>query len=394
MKQILYISYDGVCEPLGISQIISYLEILSKDYKIYLISFEKNKELKNKINLLETKKRLSRAKIKWIPIKYHNKFKLISKPYDILNGLMQSSFIILNSNIDIIHTRSYIPALIALPLKILFNKKLLFDIRGFWPEERIDGGLWKSGSIYYRILKILEIILFKNSNHIVTLTEASLPIINNFHFLKESRPGISVIPTCTNLNKFRIKNTYHEHSTFTFGYVGSFGTWYLLDETIKLFKEISLLKPEAKMLILNRNEHQKIIKSAKLANIDLNKISIYKVDHKEVPLYIQKMNAAASLIKPCFSKLSSSPTKLGEYLGCGIPCVGNVGVGDVENILAYKNTGVILKDFNHKEIHMAAKNIIELSKDKNISKKCRETALKYFSLEKGVNKYRRIYENL
>tara|TARA_B100000212_G_C26932657_1_gene346773 strand:- start:71 stop:517 length:447 start_codon:yes stop_codon:yes gene_type:complete len=148
------------------------------------------------------------------------------------------------------------------------------------------------------------------------------------------------------------------------------------------------------MLILNRNEHQKIIKSAKLANIDLTKISIYKVDHKEVPLYIQKMNAAASLIKPCFSKLSSSPTKLGEYLGCGIPCVGNVGVGDVENILAYKNTGVILKDFSHKEINMAAQNIIELSKDKNISKKCRETALKYFSLEKGVNKYRRIYENL
>ena len=38
---ILYISYDGMLEPLGQSQVIPYLGMLSKKYKIFLISFEK-----------------------------------------------------------------------------------------------------------------------------------------------------------------------------------------------------------------------------------------------------------------------------------------------------------------------------------------------------------------
>ena len=115
-----------------------------------------------------------------------------------------------------------------------------------------------------------------------------------------------------------------------------------MDETLQLFKEISKLIPDAQMLIINRNEHKEIRIAAKKAKIDQEKISIYKLDYKDVPTYLRKMDASSTLIKPCFSKLSSSPTKLGEYLGCGIPCVGNSGVGDVEKILNFKNSGFVL----------------------------------------------------
>lgn len=40
-KKILYISYDGILEPLGYSQVLKYMESLSKDFEITLISFEK-----------------------------------------------------------------------------------------------------------------------------------------------------------------------------------------------------------------------------------------------------------------------------------------------------------------------------------------------------------------
>ena len=39
--RILYISYDGMLEPLGQSQVLSYLEGLAITNEIYLISFEK-----------------------------------------------------------------------------------------------------------------------------------------------------------------------------------------------------------------------------------------------------------------------------------------------------------------------------------------------------------------
>jgi hypothetical protein len=39
---ILYISYDGMTDPLGESQVIPYLEGLSKlGHRIYILSFEK-----------------------------------------------------------------------------------------------------------------------------------------------------------------------------------------------------------------------------------------------------------------------------------------------------------------------------------------------------------------
>ena len=32
--------------------------------------------------------------------------------------------------------------LMALPAKRMTGAKLLFDMRGFWADERVDGGLW------------------------------------------------------------------------------------------------------------------------------------------------------------------------------------------------------------------------------------------------------------
>ena len=40
-KKILYISYDGLLEPLGQSQILSYLKNLSSNFIFFLITFEK-----------------------------------------------------------------------------------------------------------------------------------------------------------------------------------------------------------------------------------------------------------------------------------------------------------------------------------------------------------------
>ena len=38
---ILYVSYDGMLEPLGQSQVLAYLERLADGYEVNLLSFEK-----------------------------------------------------------------------------------------------------------------------------------------------------------------------------------------------------------------------------------------------------------------------------------------------------------------------------------------------------------------
>ena len=38
-RKILYISYDGMCEPLGQSQVLSYLSRLAESWDVELLSF-------------------------------------------------------------------------------------------------------------------------------------------------------------------------------------------------------------------------------------------------------------------------------------------------------------------------------------------------------------------
>jgi len=44
---VIYISYDGMLEPLGQSQVVAYLEQLARDWPVNLISFEKERDRKD-----------------------------------------------------------------------------------------------------------------------------------------------------------------------------------------------------------------------------------------------------------------------------------------------------------------------------------------------------------
>ena len=47
-NNIYFLSYDGILNPLGYSQILQYVKILSTIGKVKLITFEKIEDLKNK----------------------------------------------------------------------------------------------------------------------------------------------------------------------------------------------------------------------------------------------------------------------------------------------------------------------------------------------------------
>ena len=65
-------------------------------------------------------------------------------------------FFILRNKINIIHARIYIPALIGFYIKFFFNIKLIFDMRGFWIDERIEWNLWKKNTFNYFFFKYFE----------------------------------------------------------------------------------------------------------------------------------------------------------------------------------------------------------------------------------------------
>ncbi|MCV4754379.1 hypothetical protein OFC37_33460, partial [Escherichia coli] len=54
---------------------------------------------------------------------------------------------------------------------------MLFDIRGFMPEEYTDAGIWPEGGLLYRTAKTIEKWLMKESDAFVVLTEKARDIL-------------------------------------------------------------------------------------------------------------------------------------------------------------------------------------------------------------------------
>ena len=107
-----------------------------------------------------------------------------------------------------------------------------------------------------------------------------------------------------------------------------------------------------------------------------------------------RMHAAVFFIKPVFSKQASAPTKLGEFLGCGIPCLGNAGVGDMAGILEGENVGVALSRFDESSLQHGLEKLIGLTREADIQARCVATAERHFSLDEGVRRYAAIYTKL
>lgn len=202
MASVLYISYDGMAEPLGQSQVLAYVERLADENAIHIVSFEKPADLDDPVRMTAIRDRLSTAGIGWTPMRYHSRPSAPATAYDILRGQAVVLALARHLRADIIHVRSYVPALMALPARRILGAKLLFDIRGFWPDERVEGGLWPKDGALYRTAKRLERNFFRAADHVVTLTKASVPVIEGFGYWDRAAPPITVIPTCANLDLF------------------------------------------------------------------------------------------------------------------------------------------------------------------------------------------------
>tara|TARA_Y100001970_G_scaffold86868_2_gene109615 strand:- start:3935 stop:5131 length:1197 start_codon:yes stop_codon:yes gene_type:complete len=393
--KILYITYDGLLEPLGQSQVLAYLEKLSsfQELDFHLISYEKPEDIKDLSLVSSIQERTNKASIKWYKTIYHKKPTALATSFDILLGIFKSLYLVMRHRIDIVHARSYVPAFIALLLKKFTGIKFVFDMRGFWADERVDGGIWLESDNLYRISKWLERQFLLNADHVVSLTEAGVEEMKSFRYLNSNFPRITVIPTCSDLNKFKPYKVT-KNKEFTLGYLGTVGTWYLFEETVKAFAELLKIRPESNIFIINKGEHEYISKCLEDKNIPLSRIELISSDYEEIPLLINKMDAAIFFIKPVFSKQSSSPTKLAELLGCGIPCLSNKGVGDMSRIIDAERVGISLGDFSESSIANGITNLISLSKEPDIKDRCINAAYKYFSLEEGVIKYKKIYKSL
>jgi glycosyltransferase involved in cell wall biosynthesis len=404
-KQIIFISIDGLTDPLGQSQILPYLTGLAQiGYRVTIVSCEKDHNfVKNKETIVSI---LKAADIKWIYCFYNDKIPLLSQWLNFKKLKQLAVKTVKYGDTDsIIHCRSYLPAMIGLHLKQKYGTKFIFDMRGFWANERVDGQIWNlSNPIHktlYNYFKRKEKILITEADYIVTLSQKGKTIVTDW-LPDSSQKLIEVIPCCVDTNHFLI-STPEEKSTlrkkvgiaddsFVAGYLGSIGTWYMLDEMLDFFIALKQKKKSAILFFVTQDNEKTIWEAAKKKNLDISSIRIVSSKRDEVPKYIATFNVALFFIKPLFSKQGSFPTKMAEVLACGIPVITNAGVGDCDEIINENKCGLLVNDFTKEEYNKAVENIDQLTQKS--PETLRKVALDKFSLKDGVESYRKIYDYL
>lgn len=393
MTGVLYISYTGMLEPLGQSQVLAYLERLATDRPIHLVSFEEAQNWADSTKRMALSKRILGAGVVWHPLRYHKRPSAAATAYDIAVGTFVGARLVRRHGLRIVHARSYVPSVMALAIKRLTGAHYLFDMRGFWADERVDGGLWPKDGRLYRIAKGFERRFLLAADAVVSLTNAAKQEIATFPYLTDHVPPITVIPTCADLNRF-YPGPRRSARPFTLGYVGGAGTWYLFEEALALFRALKRQRPDARLLIANRNEHEFIRAHIHKAKIAVDDIELVAADHSEIPALMWRMDAGLVLIKPVPSKIASAPTKLAEFLGCGVPCVVNPGVGDMESIVADSRAGIVMRGFSDEDCRDAVRALLDLVAEPDVASRCVETARRHFALDAGVRSYMDLYDEL
>ena len=400
-RRVLFISYNGMLEPLGQTQVLPYLrELAKRGVKFTLLSFERERAftVEGQRACDELKRELAGQVIEWHWLRYHQRPSLPATAYDVVGGIRYASGLVRRNKIEMVHARSHIPATIALALKRKFGIKMIFDVRGLMAEEYVDARHWPKDGLRYRITKSVERRIFAATDAVVTLTERIWPIIKEWDGLRGHEVHHAVVPCCVDLSLFkfdeqqraRLRSELNLGDRLTLVYSGSLDGWYLTEEMADFFASIVRKRNDGHLLWLTMGSRERVRQLMSARGISEDNFSIHSVAPKEMPSYLSAGDVGISFIKRCFSKLASSPTKNAEYLACGLPIVINSGIGDSDALPA-----IIINDFNDREFDAAWTAIEASVNDPDVRTKARAVAENVFDLEiVGAKRYADLYKSV
>ena len=400
----LYITYDGLTDPLGRSQVLPYLCGLSgKGHDIIILSCDKPERYKTSSAAVNDI--VNANHIQWISLPYTSDIPILSALYNIYRMKKTALKICKHEDIHLVHCRSYMASFIGVLLKQKYGIKYIFDMRGFFADERVDGKVWnRKNPVFnavYKYFKKKEKLFLSEADYIISLTHAGKSVLQEQ--MHVAAP-IMVIPCCADLQHFSISNVQEEKRTqlknqlhignqdMVISYTGSLGTWYMLPEMMQCVSLLMQSKPNVKFLLITPDSKEKVLQISAQYGIPDEKVIVVYSSREMMPTYISLSQISLFFIQPVFSKKASSPTKMGELLSMGIPLIVNAGVGDVDVIISKSHCGHVVQTFNNAAYEQAISQIeYLLSIPKQRLYAAAET---YFSLEKGVEKYNDVYSSL
>jgi glycosyltransferase involved in cell wall biosynthesis len=399
----LYISHNGMLEGLGASQVLPYLRGLGRrGVEFDLLSYELPEASTDEIEAL--RRSLAGSGIRWTPLRRARDQRLAVKVAESARGVKEALGVALRRRPDIVHGRSYLPTAVAdLVASVLPRARLVFDCRGMLGDEYVDSGHWTSDRMEYRMLKAYEARAFRRAEGVVVLTNALRRWIDERAWFGKST-HVEAIPCCVDLESFvfdvdaraDVRRTLGWHAATVLVYAGSLGSWYAEAEMARFAGTVRrAAEGPVRFLLLTRANADAFVGMLRAEGFAEDAVVVRRARPEEMPRYLSAGDIGLSFIRSCFSKKGSSPTKVAEYLACGLPVVLNGDIGDQADLAAEREACVVLRSYDDAELRTAAGDALRLASapiDLRV-RRSRGVAERHFGLERvGVTRYERLYQ--
>jgi glycosyltransferase involved in cell wall biosynthesis len=372
-ERLVYATFDSIREGVASSQVVPYVAELSKQFRIDLMTFEKDSAPLPKQSLLLG------SNVNWIPITFGRR--------GLWGGLYR---VFLLSKVikgaELTHARGDLACLSAV---IGGCKSIIWDCRAITPEQRIEAKGKSKFSIEYLVLRFIEWVCAKRATSIIFITEKARDFMSRRYNLPRDKS--QVISTCVDLSRFTISNPIETLSTSRKIRVlisGSLGPHYDEEAMAEFLGALGKIHPVYLGLAIG--------KESRFQPTLLRPDKFFSVSYYEMPDLIKEYDVGISIWKMqmSVSSLSVSAVKNAEFLACGKALIVNKNQGDIAEIVELENIGVSVDPSSKSDYSRLSEKLIALLRDPTLPNRCRSVAEKHYSLALGTTKLNVLYNEL
>tara|TARA_Y100000294_G_scaffold165502_1_gene173075 strand:- start:49 stop:807 length:759 start_codon:yes stop_codon:yes gene_type:complete len=224
----------------------------------------------------------------------------------------------------------------------------------------------------------------KNADYVLASTKYVIDLLYSI----EAKGKVIRAPVSVNENSFvfkpegreQIRSKYNVRDRRVLLYLGKFGYLYYNEEISQLCRTLFEHIKSMFFLIVTSNDKSRIQKMFRDVGLPIDSYAITgNLSYDEVKDYISAADIGLSGVPPTPAQKYRSPTKVAEYLLCGLPYITCKGVSEDDVYAMENNVGVVLKSFNKEDVMENIVNInILLSEEKeSLRNRCRKVGIEY-----------------
>lgn len=389
----MYLTFDGVLEPVGSSQVLRpVMELASAGLQYTLVSLEKADDLADRGRLERVRGALAELGVVWVTGHYRTggagaMASNVSRLFRMAAPYARRA--------DLLHARAHLGATVALGLRAAVGVPYLFDVRGLWVDDLHEQRRWITDARTLRAAKAVERRLICGAAGIVCLTQLLCDDIRAGAFgpFPESRP-VRCIPTVADFDDFRrdgptdrvpVEIRRRLDGKTVIAHIGALNSSYNTDAGLALTKYAMDMHPEVHLLCLTRQQAE-MHAACSRSGIPASRVTITSAGHEDMSQWLRLVDWCLLILNSPYAKRGSMPTKLAELFAAH---VRPIQFGCNEEVSYWVKTaggGIVLPSLRNNDLLQGAKQLVE-TRDADALEHARNSTITHFGLRSATEKY-------